>query len=113
MSEGVSDETDQLLQRAKRLMQEGRNEAALAQLGQLLELEPERLEALGQKGEALRRLGRHREAIAALDAAIALDPNFKMAWERRAESYAKLGRGAQAAEDRRRLSALNATPSTG
>ena len=71
MSEGVSDETDQLLQRAKRLMQEGRNEAALAQLGQLLELEPERLEALGQKGEALRRLGRHREAIAALDAAIA------------------------------------------
>ena len=41
MSEGVSDETDQLLQRAKRLMQEGRNEAALAQLGQLLELEPE------------------------------------------------------------------------
>ena len=64
-------------------------------------------------GIDLFNLGRVQESIDQFTKAIALDPNFKMAWEHRAESYAKLGRGEQAAEDRRRLRALNATPSAG
>ena len=64
-------------------------------------------------GIDLFNLGRVQESIDQFTKAIALDPNFKMAWERRAEAYAKLGRGEQAAEDRRRLRALNATPSAG
>ena len=64
-------------------------------------------------GINLFNLGRIQESIDQFTKAIALDPNFKMAWERRAESYAKLGRGEEAAEDRRRLRALNATPSAG
>ena len=66
-----------------------------------------------QWGIDLFDLGRIQESIDQFTKAIALDPNFKMAWERRAESYAKLGRGDEAAEDRRRLRALNATTSTG
>ena len=68
---------------------------------------------LTQWGIDLFDLGRIQESIDQFTKAIALDPNFKMAWERRAESYTKLGRGEQAAEDRRRLRALNATPSAG
>ena len=64
-------------------------------------------------GIDLFNLGRVQESIDQFTKAIALDPNFKMAWKRRAEAYAKLGRGEQAAEDRRRLRALNATPSAG
>ena len=57
--------------------------------------------------------GKFQEAIDQFTKAIALDPNFKVAWHHRAEAYAKLGRGEEAAEDRRRLRALNATPSAG
>ena len=66
-----------------------------------------------QWGIDLFNLGRIQESVDQFTKAIALDPNFKMAWEHRAESYDKLGRGEQAAEDRRRLRALNATPSAG
>ena len=66
-----------------------------------------------QWGIDLFNLGRIQESIDQFTKAIALDPNFKMAWQRRAESYAKLGRGEEAAEDRRRLRALNATASPG
>lgn len=66
-----------------------------------------------QWGIDLFNLGRIQESIDQFTKAIALDPNFKMAWEHRAESYAKLGRGEEAAEDRRRLRALNASPSAG
>jgi len=66
-----------------------------------------------QWGIELFDLGRVQESVDQFTKAIALDPNFKMAWERRAESYAKLGRGEEAAEDRRRLRALNAAPSAG
>ena len=62
-----------------------------------------------QWGIDLFDLGRIQEAIDQFTKAIALDPNFKMAWERRAEAYTNLGRGEEAAEDRRRLRALNAT----
>ena len=62
-------------------------------------------------GVDLFNLGRVQESIDQFTKAIALDPSFKMAWERRAEAYAKMGRGERAAEDRRRLRALNATPS--
>ena len=62
-----------------------------------------------QWGIDLFNLGRIQESIDQFTKAIALDPNFKMAWERRAEAYTNLGRGEEAAEDRRRLRALNAT----
>jgi len=69
--------------------------------------------SMTERGIDLFNLGRVQESIDQFTKAIALDPNFKMAWERRAEAYAKLGRGEEAAEDRRRLRALNATPSAG
>ena len=64
-------------------------------------------------GNELFDQGRVQEAIDQFTKAIALDPNYKKAWEQRAEAYARLGRGEDAAEDRRRLRALNATPSAG
>ncbi|MCH8107730.1 MAG: hypothetical protein IIB30_05180 [Chloroflexi bacterium] len=69
--------------------------------------------SMTQWGIDLFDLGRIQESVDQFTKAIALDPDFKMAWERRAESYAKLGRGEEAAEDRRRLRALNASPSAG
>jgi len=69
--------------------------------------------SMTQWGIDLFNLGRIQESVDQFTKAIALDPDFKMAWEHRAESYAKLGRGEEAAEDRRRLRALNASPSAG
>ena len=60
-----------------------------------------------ERGIRLFNLGRIQESIDQYTKAIALDPNYKEAWEYRAEAYARLGRGEQAAEDRRRLQALN------
>ena len=52
--------------------------------------------------------GRIQESIDQFTKALALDAGFKEAWENRAEAYSRLGRGEQAAEDRRRLQAINA-----
>ncbi len=61
-----------------------------------------------ERGIRLFNQGRVQEAIDQFTKAIALDANYKEAWERRAEAYSKLGRSEQAAEDRRRLQAINA-----
>ena len=60
-----------------------------------------------ERGIRLFNQGRVQEAIDQFTKAIALDSNYKEAWERRAEAYSKLGRGEQAAEDLRRLQAIN------
>ncbi len=69
--------------------------------------------SLTERGVRLFNQGRIQESIDQFTKAIALDPNYTQAWARRAEAYARLGRGAEAAEDRRRLDALNASSSTG
>ena len=51
--------------------------------------------------------GRVQESIDQFTKALAMDPNYAEAWERRAEAYAQLGRNDEAAEDRRRLAAIN------
>ena len=61
-----------------------------------------------ERGVGLFNQGRIQESIDQFTKAIALDPNYVDAWARRAEAYAQLGRGNEAAEDRRRLEALNA-----
>lgn len=61
-----------------------------------------------ERGVSLFNQGRIQESIDQFTKAIALDPNYVEAWARRAEAYAQLGRGSEAAEDRRRLDALNA-----
>jgi tetratricopeptide (TPR) repeat protein len=64
-----------------------------------------------ERGVRLFNQGRVQESIDQFTKAIALDPNYIQAWARRAEAYARLGRGDEAAEDRRRLDALNASSS--
>ena len=66
-----------------------------------------------ERGVRLFNQGRVQESIDQFTKAIALDPNYTQAWARRAEAYARLGRGEEAAEDRRRLEALNAGSSSG
>jgi Tfp pilus assembly protein PilF len=66
-----------------------------------------------ERGVRLFNQGRIQESIDQFTKAIALDPNYTQAWARRAEAYARLGRGEEAAEDRRRLDALDASSSTG
>ena len=66
-----------------------------------------------ERGIHLFNLGRTEESIDQFTKAIALDANHKEAWERRAEAYARLGRDGEAAEDRRRLNAINPSSSTG
>ena len=66
-----------------------------------------------ERGVGLFNQGRIQESIDQFTKAIALDPNYVEAWARRAEAYAQLGRGNEAAEDRRRLEALNAGLSSG
>lgn len=66
-----------------------------------------------ERGIHFFNLGRTEESIDQFTKAIALDPNHKEAWERRAEAYATLGRDGDAAEDRRRLNAINPSSSTG
>lgn len=66
-----------------------------------------------ERGIRLFNLGRTQEAIDQFTKAIALDANHKEAWEHRAEAYATLGRDGEAAEDRRRLNAINPSSSTG
>lgn len=60
-----------------------------------------------ERGVRLYNQGRLQESIDQFTKAIALDPNYIQAWARRAEAYALLGRGGEAAEDRRKLEALN------
>ena len=69
--------------------------------------------SMTERGANLFDQGRVQESIDQFTKAIALDPSYKKAWEQRAEAYARLGRGEEADEDRRRLRALNATPSAG
>ena len=66
-----------------------------------------------ERGIQLFNLGRTQEAIDQFTKAIALDADYKEAWERRAEAYATLGRDGEAAEDRRRLNAINPSSSSG
>ena len=60
-----------------------------------------------ERGVRLYNQGRIQESIDQFTKAIALDSNYVQAWARRAEAYARLGRGDEAAEDRRKLEALN------
>ncbi len=69
--------------------------------------------SMTERGVRLFNQGRTQESIDQFTKAIALDPNYTQAWARRAEAYARLGRGSEAAEDRRRLDALDASSSTG
>ena len=69
--------------------------------------------SMTERGVRLFNQGRIQESIDQFTKAIALDPNYTQAWARRAEAYARLGRGEEAAEDRRRLEALDASSSTG
>ena len=64
-----------------------------------------------ERGVRLYNQGRIQESIDQFTKAIALDPTYGQAFARRAEAYARLGRGEEAAEDRRRMDALNATSS--
>ena len=76
-------------------------------------LVPPTAASMTERGVGLFNQGRIQESIDQFTKAIALDPNYIEAWARRAEAYAQLGRGNEAAEDRRRLEALNAGLSGG
>lgn len=65
-------------------------------------------EQMTARGATLLSEGRIQEAIDQFTKAIALDPKHREAFERRAEAYTQQGRGERAAEDYRRLQALNA-----
>lgn len=69
--------------------------------------------SMTERGVRLFNQGRTQESIDQFTKAIALNPNYVDAWAHRAEAYARLGRGAEAAEDRRRLEALNAASTGG
>ena len=71
-------------------------------------LVPPTAAGMTERGAALFNQGRIQESIDQFTKAIALDPTYVEAWARRAEAYAQQGRGNEAAEDRRRLDALNA-----
>ena len=68
--------------------------------------------SMTERGVRLVNQGRIQEAIDQFTKAIALDPDYSQAWGCRAEAYSRLGRGEQAAEDQRRLDALNASSSS-
>ena len=65
-------------------------------------------EQMTARGATLLGEGRIQEAIDQFTKAIALDPKHREAFERRAEAYTQQGRGERAAEDYRRIQALNA-----
>ena len=71
-------------------------------------LVPPTAAGMTERGATLFNQGRIQESIDQFTKAIALDPTYVEAWARRAEAYAQQGRGNEAAEDRRRLDALNA-----
>ncbi|MCH8280183.1 MAG: hypothetical protein J4O03_04225 [Chloroflexi bacterium] len=62
-----------------------------------------------ERGLGLFDQGKPQEAIDQFTKAMALQADYGPALEGRAEAYAKLGRNEEAAEDRRRLEAINAT----
>ena len=74
---------------------------------------PPTAEGMTERGMRLFNLGRTQEAIDQFTKAIALDADFKEAWAGRAQAYAALGREGEAAEDQRRLNAINPLSSTG
>lgn len=69
--------------------------------------------SMTERGVRLFNQGRVQESIDQFTKAIALDPNYSQAWAKRAEAYALLGRGDEAAEDKRRLDALDASSTSG
>ena len=62
-----------------------------------------------ERGLGMFNEGQPQQAIDQFTKAIALQADYGPALEARAEAYAKLGRNEEAAEDRRRLEAINAT----
>ena len=63
---------------ARRLSDEGQNEAALGSISRALELETDNPVAHNNRGVALTDLGRHEQALAALNRALAIRPNDSM-----------------------------------
>ena len=55
---------DDVMHRARKALQDGRNEEALVELQRAIQLAPNMAEAHGRRGEALRRLARYQDALA-------------------------------------------------
>ncbi len=83
--------TDELLCRARRLIDRGEATAAVAVLEEALTLEPDRGELHGELGRALNNLRRLPEARAALQDATRLAPESATAWNRLGHVLRALG----------------------
>ncbi|MGD8746418.1 MAG: tetratricopeptide repeat protein, partial [Gammaproteobacteria bacterium] len=80
--EGASGRADELLCRARRLIDEGEASAALRLLEEALSLAPDSADLYGELGRALNNLRRLPEARDALRDATRLAPDCAVAWNR-------------------------------
>jgi tetratricopeptide (TPR) repeat protein len=74
-------------------------QGVLADLNEVLRLDPRHASAYYNRAEAYQRLGRPQEALADLDSAVGLDPGQTWNWCERGRLRARMGDAATAAAD--------------
>lgn len=90
---------------------DGRDDDALSDFDQAVQLDPKRWQAWHNRGVSRAMLGRFEEALADLDKTIELNPNYPNAWFNRGELRYEEGRFAEAIEDYNRAIRLNSNDS--
>jgi tetratricopeptide (TPR) repeat protein len=84
----------------------GAFEAAIAELGKAIRLDPGYADAYVSRGHVYSQMGNHKRAIADYSEAIRIDPNNKGTLQSRGYSYAQSGDNGKAVEDYTRAIAL-------
>ena len=91
-----NDEIESLSVKAINSFQIGELEQAISYLDQILEIDPNNLNALNSKGGALIKLGRMDEAVIYIDNVLEADPNHVHALFNKGVSLTELGRNKEA-----------------
>lgn len=68
---------DELVEKGKIMLRDGRFDEALSNFEQALLLDPSNTEILNQKGSTLRSLGRYDEALECFNKSLSIDPADK------------------------------------
>jgi len=98
---------DDLVRKAAREREAGRDEAALQLLAQACTLEPKHPDAWFQRGRILLALGRNEEALSAFHRQTEIDPRHDQAWSGAGTALERLGRPEEAVAAYRRQAEIS------
>jgi Tfp pilus assembly protein PilF len=106
------DDASLALYEGQNALQNGQYEVALAAYTNATELDPSWVAAWYLKAYSLTKLNRTAEALVAVDKALVLDPSDRDSNNLKADILTQLGRGNEAAQYRKTIPAVSASPGT-